>query len=103
MSSGYSSLVSLASLCNALQPEYFQDPTYGYYLQHFKQYPRLPAQVYAFHPPTGTIRVAADGLQKPNGIQFSPDMKTCYISDTGFLSGDPADPAPKDGSGPGTM
>ncbi|KAG8718571.1 hypothetical protein FRC09_012462 [Ceratobasidium sp. 395] len=76
---------------------FFTDPTYGYYLQHFKQYPRLPSQVYAFHPPTGTIRVVADGLQKPNGIQFSPDMKTCYISDTGFLSEDPADPAPRDG------
>lgn len=82
---------------------FFTDPTYGYYFQHFKQYPRLPAQVYAFHPPTGTIRVVADGLQKPNGIQFSPDMKTCYISDTGFLSEDPADPAPRDGSGPGTI
>ncbi|KAF8595218.1 calcium-dependent phosphotriesterase [Ceratobasidium sp. AG-I] len=82
---------------------FFTDPTYGHYLQHFKQYPRLPAQVYAFHPPTGTIRVVADGFQKPNGVQFSPDMKTCYISDTGFLSEDPADPAPKDGSGPGTL
>ncbi|ELU42797.1 SGL domain-containing protein [Rhizoctonia solani AG-1 IA] len=66
----------------------------------FKQYPRLPSQVYAFHPPTGTIRVVADGLQKPNGIQFSPDMQTCYISDTGLLSEDPADSAPRDGSGP---
>ncbi|QRW19977.1 SMP-30/gluconolaconase/LRE-like region protein [Rhizoctonia solani] len=82
---------------------FFTDPTYGYYLQKFKQYPRLPSQVYAFHPPTGTIRVVADGLQKPNGIQFSPDMQTCYISDTGLLSEDPADSAPRDGSGPGTI
>ncbi|CEL56937.1 hypothetical protein RSOLAG1IB_08215 [Rhizoctonia solani AG-1 IB] len=82
---------------------FFTDPTYGYYLQKFKPYPRLPSQVYAFHPPTGTIRVVADGLQKPNGIQFSPDMRTCYISDTGLLSEDPADPAPRDGSGPGTI
>ncbi|KAJ1303129.1 hypothetical protein OPQ81_011329 [Rhizoctonia solani] len=82
---------------------FFTDPAYGYYLQKFKQYPRLPSQVYAFHPPTGTIRVVADGLQKPNGIQFSPDMRTCYISDTGLLSEDPADSAPRDGSGPGTI
>ncbi|KAG8735464.1 hypothetical protein FRC10_010477 [Ceratobasidium sp. 414] len=73
------------------------------YHQIFDQYPRLPSQVYAFHPPTGTIRVVADGLQKPNGIQFSPDMKTCYISDTGLLSDDPADPAPKAGTGAGTI
>ncbi|KAH7337203.1 hypothetical protein B0J17DRAFT_719111 [Rhizoctonia solani] len=82
---------------------FFTDPAYGYYLQHFKPYPRLPSQVYAFHPPTGTIRVVADGLQKPNGIQFSPDMKTCYVSDTGLLSEDPADSAPREGSGPGTI
>ncbi|KAG9105936.1 hypothetical protein FRC07_009052 [Ceratobasidium sp. 392] len=107
----YNSLNDIAILTragNAATPVdeqwvFFTDPTYGYYLQHFKQYPRLPSQVYAFHPPTGTIRVVADGLQKPNGIQFSPDMKTVYISDTGFLSEDPADPAPKDGSGPGTI
>ncbi|CAE6457541.1 unnamed protein product [Rhizoctonia solani] len=82
---------------------FFTDPTYGYHLQHFKPYPRLPSQVYAFHPPTGTIRVVVDGLQKPNGIQFSPDMNTCYISDTGLLSEDPADSAPREGSGPGTI
>ncbi|QRV77351.1 SMP-30/gluconolaconase/LRE-like region protein [Ceratobasidium sp. AG-Ba] len=68
-----------------------------------KSYPRLPSQVYAFHPPSGTIVVVEDQLQRPNGIQFSTDMKTCYISDTGFLSEDPADPAPKDGTGPGTI
>ncbi|KAG8684773.1 hypothetical protein FRC08_013494 [Ceratobasidium sp. 394] len=82
---------------------FFTDPAYGYYLQHFKPYPRLPSQVYAFHPPTGTVRVVADGLQKPNGIQFIPDMKTCYISDTGLLSNDPADPAPKTGTGAGAI
>ncbi|CAE6463841.1 unnamed protein product [Rhizoctonia solani] len=82
---------------------FFTDPAYGYHLQHFKPYPRLPSQVYAFHPPTGTIRAVADGLQKPNGIQFSPDMNTCYISDTGLLSEDPADSVPREGSGPGTI
>ncbi|KAG8685622.1 hypothetical protein FRC09_014636, partial [Ceratobasidium sp. 395] len=78
------------------------DPPYGYY-QGFKEYPRLPFQVYAFHPPTGTIRVVADGFQRPNGIAFSPDMRTCYISDTGFASAVSDDPHPLDGSRPGTI
>lgn len=79
-----------------------KDPPYGYY-QGFKPYPRLPAQVYAFHPPSGTIRVVADGFQRPNGVAFSPDMKTCYITDTGFASAEKDDPHPLDGSRPGTM
>ncbi|KAG9121730.1 hypothetical protein FRC07_002189, partial [Ceratobasidium sp. 392] len=81
---------------------FFTDPPYGYY-QGFKEYPRLPSQVYAFHPHTGAIRVVADGFQRPNGVLFSPDMKTCYISDTGFASAVPDDPHPLDGSRPGTI
>ncbi|QRV85446.1 SMP-30/gluconolaconase/LRE-like region protein [Ceratobasidium sp. AG-Ba] len=81
---------------------FFTDPPYGYY-QGFKEYPRLPAQAYAFHPPTGTIRVVADGFLRPNGILFSPDMLTCYISDTGFVSAAKDDPHPQDGSRPGTI
>ncbi|KAG8719994.1 hypothetical protein FRC08_001430 [Ceratobasidium sp. 394] len=79
---------------------FFTDPPYGYY-QGFKQPPRLPAQVYAFHPPTGTIRIVADRFQRPNGVLFSPDMLTCYISDTGLASGIANDP--NDGSRPGTI
>ncbi|CUA75536.1 hypothetical protein RSOLAG22IIIB_05934 [Rhizoctonia solani] len=81
---------------------FFTDPPYGYY-QGFKEYPRLPSQVYAFHPPSGSIRVVADGFQRPNGIVFSPDMLTCYITDTGFASADPEDTRPLDGSRPGTI
>ncbi|CAE6478386.1 unnamed protein product [Rhizoctonia solani] len=81
---------------------FFTDPPYGYY-QGFKEYPRLPSQVYAFHPPSGSLRVVADGFQRPNGIVFSPDMLTCYITDTGFASADPEDAHPLDGSRPGTI
>ncbi|CAE6489247.1 unnamed protein product [Rhizoctonia solani] len=81
---------------------FFTDPPYGYY-QGFKEYPRLPSQVYAFHPPSGSLRVVADAFQRPNGIVFSPDMLTCYITDTGFASADPEDLRPLDGSRPGTM
>jgi gluconolactonase len=78
------------------------DPPYGYF-QGFKPYPSLPAQVYAFHPPTGTIRVVADGFERPNGVQFSEDFKTCYVTDTGFISAVAGDPHPDDGRRPGTM
>ncbi|CAE7132494.1 unnamed protein product [Rhizoctonia solani] len=81
---------------------FFTDPPYGY-PQGFKNYPSLPAQVYAFHPPSGTVRAVADGFLKPNGIQFSEDYKTCYISDTGFASAVSGDPHPQDGSRPGTI
>ncbi|KAL5637431.1 hypothetical protein ACGC1H_004004 [Rhizoctonia solani] len=81
---------------------FFTDPPYGYF-QGFKPYPSLPAQVYAFHPPSGTIQVVADGFERPNGIQFSEDFKTCYVSDTGFASAVSRDPHPQDGSRPGTI
>ncbi|CUA75535.1 hypothetical protein RSOLAG22IIIB_05933 [Rhizoctonia solani] len=81
---------------------FFTDPPYGYF-QGFKPYPSLPAQVYAFHPPSGTIRVVADGFERPNGVQFSEDFKTCYVSDTGFISAVSGDPHPSDGSRPGTI
>ncbi|KAG8758586.1 hypothetical protein FRC11_003420 [Ceratobasidium sp. 423] len=81
---------------------FFTDPPYGYH-QGFKEYPRLPSQVYAFHPPSGSLRVVADGFQRPNGIVFSPDMRTCYITDTGFASAEPEDPRPLNGSRPGTI
>ncbi|CEL61498.1 hypothetical protein RSOLAG1IB_12469 [Rhizoctonia solani AG-1 IB] len=86
----------------AQQWVFFTDPPYGYF-QGFKPYPSLPAQVYAFHPPTGTIRVVADGFERPNGVQFSEDFKTCYVTDTGFISAVAGDPHPDDGRRPGTI
>ncbi|KAH7325512.1 hypothetical protein B0J17DRAFT_722987 [Rhizoctonia solani] len=81
---------------------FFTDPPYGYF-QGFKSYPSLPSQVYAFHPPSGTIRVVADGFERPNGVQFSEDFRTCYVSDTGFVSAVSGDPHPNDGRRPGTI
>lgn len=60
---------------------WFTDPCYGND-QDFRQRPKLPNQVYRFDPKTGDIRVMADGLGRPNGICFSPDEKTVYITDT---------------------
>ncbi|KAH8808993.1 D-lactonohydrolase-like protein-like protein [Xylogone sp. PMI_703] len=66
---------------------WFTDPIYGYE-QDFRRKPQLPNQVYRFDPSTGDIRVVADGFDRPNGICFSPDESTVYITDTGYLHGD---------------
>ncbi|ODA78235.1 hypothetical protein RJ55_05616 [Drechmeria coniospora] len=61
---------------------WFTDTDYGH-VQKFRPKPVLPKQVYRFEPATGVIQVVADGFVEPNGIEFSPDLKTVYISDTG--------------------
>jgi gluconolactonase len=66
---------------------WFTDPIYGFE-QGIRPRPRLPNQVYRFEPQTCSIRVVADGLGRPNGICFSPDEKTCYITDTDWIHGD---------------
>jgi gluconolactonase len=66
---------------------WFTDPCYANE-QDFRQKPKLPNQVYRFDPKTGDCRVVADGFERPNGICFSPDQKTVYITDTGYLYGD---------------
>ena len=48
--------------------------------------PVLPLQTYRFRPSTELVTVVEDTLKVPNGIAFSPDGKTCYISDTGPVS-----------------
>ncbi|KAF4765832.1 hypothetical protein HAV15_003945 [Penicillium sp. str.  len=66
---------------------WFTDPIYGW-LQGIRPKPKLPAQVYRYDPVTKAVRVIADGLARPNGISFSPDEKTVYISDTAETIGD---------------
>ena len=39
--------------------------------------------VYRLDPATGGVTRVADGFEKPNGLCFSPDEKTLYVSDTG--------------------
>ncbi|KAK9712360.1 hypothetical protein K7432_007213 [Basidiobolus ranarum] len=65
---------------------WFTDPGYGYE-QGFREKPQLGDFVYRWDPKTGDVRLAADGFIKPNGLQFSPDEKILYISDTGFITG----------------
>jgi gluconolactonase len=64
---------------------FFTDPTYGY-LEGFRSTPLLPNQVYRLNPDTRAVRVAADGFVECNGIAFSGDGKTAYVTDTGLES-----------------
>lgn len=66
---------------------WFTDPAYGAE-QGIRPPPELPNQVYRFDPSTGGIRAVADGFGRPNGICFSPDEGTCYITDTDWIHGD---------------
>uniref|UniRef100_L2FV76 Gluconolactonase n=1 Tax=Colletotrichum fructicola (strain Nara gc5) TaxID=1213859 RepID=L2FV76_COLFN len=66
---------------------WFTDPIYGYE-QGIRPRPKLPNQVYRFDPIRGSIRAMADGFGRPNGICFSPDEKTVYVTDTDWIHGD---------------
>ncbi|EFQ27314.1 SMP-30/Gluconolaconase/LRE-like region [Colletotrichum graminicola] len=61
---------------------WFTDAEYGLF-QHFRGDSQLPRQVYRFEPATGLVQAVADDFHQPNGIEFSPDYKTLYVSDTG--------------------
>jgi gluconolactonase len=61
---------------------WFTDASYGW-IQHFRPDPVTPNQVYRFEPKTGVIQIVADGFVQPNGLEFSPDLRTLYVSDTG--------------------
>ena len=66
---------------------WFTDPQYGYE-QHIRPRNQLPNQVYRYDPTTGDVRAVADGLVKPNGLCFSPDEETMYVTDTAGVVGE---------------
>ncbi|KAF3042794.1 hypothetical protein E8E11_005548 [Didymella keratinophila] len=66
---------------------WFTDPVYGSE-QGIRPPPQLPNQVYRFDPNTKGIRAVADGFGRPNGICFSPNEQTCYITDIDWIHGD---------------
>ncbi|KAH8110004.1 D-lactonohydrolase-like protein [Phellopilus nigrolimitatus] len=65
---------------------FFTDVTYGF-LGHFRPLPALPNQVYRLNPDTGSLRVVADGFDRCNGVAFSGDGKTAFVTDTGAQGG----------------
>jgi gluconolactonase len=61
---------------------WFTDPSYGH-LQGFRPPPVVGDLVYRHDRATGNTEVVADGLDKPNGIAFSPDERVLYVTDSG--------------------
>jgi gluconolactonase len=61
---------------------WFTDPSYGH-LQGFRPQPLVGDYVYRYEPTAGQLSVVADGLDKPNGLAFSPDESVLYITDSG--------------------
>lgn len=73
---------------------WFSDPPYGILSDHegYKADSELGSNyVFRLDPVCGELTVVADDFDKPNGLAFSPDESTLYISDTG-LSHDPNGP-----------
>ncbi|XDG06213.1 hypothetical protein ABKA04_005828 [Annulohypoxylon sp. FPYF3050] len=66
---------------------WFTDPIYGFEVG-YRPRPSLPSQVYRYDPSTQAIRAIVDGFGHPNGLCFSPDEKTLYVTDTDRLRGD---------------
>ena len=66
---------------------WFTDPDYGVE-QGFRPSPELPNHVYRFDEAAHDLRVVAEGFGKPNGLCFSPDEDTLYITDTDWVHGD---------------
>lgn len=80
---------------------WFTDPNYGY-AQGFRPTPSNPSTVYVFNAsaPKGFAQVRAMDVSmvKPNGIVFSPDERTLYVTDSGYMTGSAA--APNDWNAP---
>lgn len=66
---------------------WFTDTDYGYY-KGFRPPPNLPKHVYRFSPSTGAIEAVAGDFFQPNGLEFSPDYMTLYVSDSGVYQND---------------
>jgi gluconolactonase len=64
---------------------WFTDPPYGIVSDRegHMAAPELPAcYVFRFDPVTADLDIVSDDLIDPNGLAFSPDERTLYVSDT---------------------
>ncbi|KAE8153828.1 hypothetical protein BDV25DRAFT_15089 [Aspergillus avenaceus] len=66
---------------------WFTDDYYSWLDQTATVQPTLTPAIYRFRPSTGVVQVANTALSQPNGIRFSPDGKTLYVTDTGAANG----------------
>src|SRR5215207_8803526 len=59
---------------------WFTDPSYGH-LQGFRPPPQLADAIYRLAD--GVLEVVSSAFDKPNGLAFSPDERTLYVTDSG--------------------
>ena len=74
-------------VCKSDGSIWFSDPPFGilgFYEGHLAT-PELPTNVYRVDGKTGRITVAAEGINRPNGLAFSPDETRLYIVEAGVL------------------
>ena len=64
---------------------WFTDPGYGIMSNYEGRQARfeLPTAVYRVDPDTGSAEPAIRGLERPNGLCFSPDESLLYVVDSG--------------------
>jgi gluconolactonase len=73
-------------VCKSDGTIWFSDPPYGIQTDYEggKQESELPANLYRFDPRDGSLTVAADDFDGPNGLCFSPDERRLYVAETGL-------------------
>jgi gluconolactonase len=67
-------------VCKSDGSIWFTDPSFGIlgWYEGAKAEPELPTNVYRVDP-AGSVSVAAEGINQPNGLAFSPDESILYI------------------------
>lgn len=68
---------------------WFSDPPYGIasdYEGHKAASELGNCYVFRCDPATGALRIVSDWVEEPNGMAFSPDEQTLYVSDTSAAS-----------------
>lgn len=68
---------------------WFTDPPYGIHESGREGHPAEPEYggcfVFRFDPSSGEVAAMITDMVHPNGLAFSPDEKTLYVADTGYL------------------
>ena len=72
-------------VCRSDGTIWFTDPNYGINTDYEggKQMPELPPYLYRFDPKSAGLSIMADDFEGPNGLAFSPDERTLYVSESG--------------------
>lgn len=63
---------------------WFTDSDYAWGLNLAPESPQIQLATYRFRPSTGEVSVVDSTLQHPNGITFSRDGKTLFVTDSGL-------------------